>query len=95
MNMTTKRLTNHRYSNCYVVSSENGLTFVSYGWYPVIAVDADGWMTFNDPHYSATTAKQTVWFLREYFPTMSYQMVKWLYNGGMTYNIKTGEVKLV
>lgn len=89
----TKNLTNHPYSQCHVELNDGGIKFVSYGWYVVIGMDADGWMSFRNPHYSATTCKQVGWFLQEYFPALTYHTVKQLYNDGMTYNYFTGEVK--
>lgn len=90
---TIKKLANHPYSQCEVIIDNYGTRLVSYGWYTAVGVDAEGWLSARNPHYSATTCKQVGWFLREYFPNITYQFVKRLYENDEIYNVLTGEIK--
>lgn len=90
--MTTTTLRNHRYSQCTVVTADNGdITFVSYRT-AVVKLTADGVAHFGPVSCTATTRKQVGWFLREYAPSLTYQLAKQLYADGLAYDIRTGEV---
>ena len=79
-------------AQCGVMFPENGgVLFMSYTT-PVIYIDNNGWLTCTGT-YSPTTRKQMGRFLREYAPTMTYQMVKQIHMDNMRINIHTGEVE--
>lgn len=89
--MTIKKLTDHCYSQCHVEIAPNGeISFFSYVTL-VCRIDAEGWLECTGT-YSQTTRKQIGWFLKEYAPEMTYQMVKQAYIDNMAININTGEV---
>lgn len=88
-----RKLTDHKASQCHVEINEFGnIYFYSYATM-VISVK-EGWLTCTGL-YSMTTRKQIGWFLREYFPSLSFQFVKSLYENGETYNVLTGEIKYI
>ena len=60
-------------------------------WTDVIYVE-DGWMDCTGL-YSRTTIKHIGWFLRDYFPNISYYTVKKIAGTGKRLNVETGEVK--
>lgn len=86
----TTTLKNHPYSQCFVIVDEAGVRFYSYKTM-VIKIDRNGWLDCTGT-YSQTTRRQISWFLREYAPMLSYQMVKQCVNDRMVININTGEV---
>ena len=65
------KLKSHNYSQCHwkETPKENALVFVSYNSQIFCAVEDEWGITFyprpTTPHYSRTTAKQTLWALRE------------------------------
>lgn len=88
---TIKKLSDHVYSQCHVEIAPNGeISFFSYVTL-VCHIDAEGWLECTGT-YSQTTRKQIGWFLKEYAPTMTYQMVKQCVADKMIINIHTGEV---
>lgn len=80
--MTHRYLREHPHAQCHVEQSEFyslDMKFVSYNT-PVLII-------FNNEMevtglYSKTTRKQIGWFLKEYFPNISYQDVKKAYEKG-------------
>lgn len=75
----TRKLTNHKYSQCHVAIYDNGtINFISYTTLVIKAVpDVSGkYVLFCTGTYSATTRKQIVWFLKEYFGDVSYYDMK-------------------
>ena len=89
--MTIKKLTDHRYSQCHVEIAPNGeIYFFSYVTL-VCCIDTEGWLECTGT-YSQTTRKQIGWFLKEYAPAMTYQMVKQAFADSMAININTAEV---
>lgn len=72
-----KRLTDHKYSNCYVETIENGVCFVSYNT-PVIFLTHDKGRRKLEctGTYSQTTRKQIGYFLKEYAPDLCYYDMK-------------------
>lgn len=78
MSFARKNLKNHPYSNCYVLESEGTLQFISYNTL-VIQADRIYKTAYNvqcTGLYSRTTSMQMGWFIQEYFPTSSYQIIK-------------------
>lgn len=65
------KLKTHKYAQCYwkETPKENALAFVSYQSQIFCAVEDEWGITFyprpTSPRYSQTTAKQTLWALRE------------------------------
>lgn len=86
-----RALTFAPYAQCGVMDSTDGIVFVSYTT-PVISIDDNGWLVCTGL-YSRTTAKQIGYFLREYAPMITYQVVKKIYKDNMMINIHTGEVR--
>lgn len=90
MKMTIRKLTDHRYSQCHIeISPSDDVNFFSYT--TLVCSISEDWLTCTGT-YSQTTRKQIGWFLKEYAPKMSYQMVKQCYIDNMMINIETGEV---
>lgn len=83
-------LKNHPYAKCCVTVDECGVRMFSYNTL-VIKIDRAGWLDCTGL-YSMTTRRQISWFLREYAPQISYQMVKQCVNDRMVINVDTGEV---
>ena len=89
---TTVNLINHPYAQCRVRKYANGsIELISYSTL-VIHISPSGWLHCLGT-YSQTTQRQISWFLREYCPSVSYQLVKQMYQDRMVYNIHTGEVE--
>ena len=87
--MMIKKLDNHRYSQCHVEIAADTINFFSYS--TLVCRIEDGWLSCTGL-YSMTTRKQIGWFLKEYAPDMTFQMVKQCFEDGMMINIHTGEV---
>ncbi len=88
--MMIKKLSDHLYTQCHVEIADNGdINFFSYA--TLVCRIESGWLTCTGL-YSMTTRKQIGWFLKEYAPDMTFQMVKQCVTDGMTINIHTGEV---
>lgn len=85
----TMKLKNHPYAQCHVEIRNNSVEFVSYST-SVIEIN-NNWLRCSGL-YSMTTRKQIGWFLKEYAPMISYQMVRACYAGDMQINIATGEI---
>ena len=83
-------LKNHPCAQCCVTVDERGVRVFSYDTL-VIKIDRAGWLDCTGL-YSKTTRRQISWFLREYAPMVSYQMVKQCVKDRMVINIDTGEV---
>ena len=76
--MTTYRLKNHVYAQCFVKAHDGGqLDFISYTT-RVISIWWESGKRFVEctGTYSATTRKQIGWFLKEYAPDLSYYDIK-------------------
>lgn len=86
----TKKLTAHASAQCHIELNPNSTVFVSYTT-PVIIIDTLGWLEITGL-YSMTTRKQIGWFLKEYAPSITFQMVKQCLEDDMMINIHTGEV---
>ena len=88
--MTIRKLSEHLYSQCHVEIAANGnINFFSYA--TLVCRIEDGWLSCTGL-YSMTTRKQIGWFLKEYAPDMTFQMVKQCVSDNMIINIHTGEV---
>ena len=86
----TTTLKNHPYSKCFIIVDDAGVRMFSYKTM-VIKIDRNGWLDCTGT-YSQTPRRQIRWFLREYAPMISYQMVKQCVEDRMVINVKTGEV---
>lgn len=86
----TKKLNAHPYANARVEITPTAIVFASYST-AVITIDANGWASISGL-YSMTTRKQIGWFLKEYAPAITYQMMKQCYEQDMMINIHTGEI---
>lgn len=85
------RLRTMPHAQCGVRFDEHGgVSFISYST-EVITVDPHGWLTCSGT-YSQTTRKQISRFLSEYYPHISYQIVKHLYETNKTINVHTMEI---
>ena len=77
---------------CGVRFDEHGaMHLVSYNT-TVITVDPEGWLTCSGT-YSATSRKHIGAYLKEYFPYISYHVVKRCYEDNKTLNVHTMEVE--
>jgi hypothetical protein len=84
------KLTAHPHANAHVIITPAVTTFVSYST-PVIDIDKNGWLSCSGL-YSMTTRKQIGWFLEEYAPAITFQMVKKSVENDTIINIYTGEI---
>ena len=85
-----KKLNDHRYSQCHVeITTAGDINFFSYA--TLVCRIEEGWLSCTGL-YSMTTRKQIGWFLKEYAPDMTFQMVKQCFEDSMMINIHTGEV---
>lgn len=73
--MTEFKLKDHKYAQCKVLVTPNQIAFVSYRT-TVIVADLTTREIECSGTYSQTTRKQIGWFLREYFPNVSYCDIK-------------------
>lgn len=87
--MTIRKLDNHRYSQCHVEITDTATHFFSYS--TLVCSIEDGWLSCFGL-YSMTTRKQIGWFLKEYAPRITFQMVKQCVEQDMMINIDTGEI---
>lgn len=87
--MMIKKLDSHRYSQCHVEIAADTINFFSYS--TLVCRIEEGWLSCTGL-YSMTTRKQIGWFLKEYAPAITYQMVKQCFEEDMMINIYTGEV---
>jgi len=72
-----KRLENHKYAQCYVLTEGNRITFVSYSTAVIFITYRDGVRYVEcTGTYSATTRKQIGYFLKEYAPDLCYYDMK-------------------
>lgn len=75
----TRKLSNHPAAQCRVRLYDNGdICFQSYHT-DVLYYDSLFKRLYCSGTYSQTTAKQITWFLREYFPNLSYHDCKAAY----------------
>lgn len=88
--MMTKKLTAHPHANAHVEITDAVTVFVSYST-AVITIDRNGWASISGL-YSMTTRKQIGWFLKEYAPSITFQMMKQCLADDMMINIYTGEI---
>lgn len=86
-------LKNHPYSQCYVVTDDNGIHFISYRTH-VISIDNNGMLDCRGT-YSQTTRKQIGWFLQEYAPKLNYYDAKYCAEKHCAMNINTKEVVII
>lgn len=87
--MTIRKLDNHRYSQCHVEITDAAIHFFSYS--TLVCSIEDGWLSCSDL-YSMTTRKQIGWFLKEYAPRITFQMVKQCVEDNTMIDINTGEI---
>ena len=87
--MTIRKLDNHRYSQCHVETTDTAVHFFSYS--TLVCSIEDGWLSCSGL-YSMTTRKQIGWFLKEYAPRITFQMVKQCVEDNMMIDIDTGEI---
>ena len=85
-----KKLTAHPHANARVIIAPVVITLVSYST-AVIDIDSNGWLSCTGL-YSMTTRKQIGWFLKEYAPAITFQMVKKCVETNTMINIYTGEI---
>lgn len=90
--MKTTVLKSMPYAQAKVLFTSDLTVLVSYTT-AVAAITTDGWLTVFGL-YSMTTRRHIGAFMREYCNS-NYQFAKWLYENGYTYNLNTGEVRLV
>lgn len=78
--MERLKLKNHPGCNCYVLKDNDIIKLVSYITEVIIAVrnpkNKNEWFLKCTGTYSQTTRKQIGWFLREYFPKITYHDIK-------------------
>lgn len=77
--LETRKLTNHKSSQCHVTIEDNGtINFISYTTLVIQAVPhvSGQYVLFCTGTYSQTTRKQIGWFLKEYFGDVSYYDMK-------------------
>lgn len=70
-----KSLKGHESAKCGIRENKNFIELISYVT-PVICVDKNTNKMICSGTYSATTRKHISWFLKEYFPQISYYDVK-------------------
>ena len=87
--MTIKKLTDHRYSQCHVEITAAAIHFFSYS--TLVCSIEDGWLTCSGL-YSMTTRKQIGWFLKEYAPRITFQMVRQCVEDNTMIYVETGEI---
>ena len=87
--MTTK-LTAHPHANARIIITPAVTTLVSYST-AVVDIDRNGWLSCSGL-YTMTTRKQIGWFLKEYAPMITFQMVKKCVETDTMVNIHTGEI---
>ena len=73
--MEERKLKDHKYAQCKVLVTPNQIAFVSYRT-TVIVADLETREIECGGTYSQTTRKQIGWFLKEYFPNVSYYDIK-------------------
>ena len=73
------------------VETDGTLTLYSYTT-AVIRVTPAGWLSCTGL-YSATTRRHIGYFLREYYPFLSYHDVKRIYENNQEFNVLTGEIR--
>lgn len=79
------------YGSCGIVKNANGIHLISYTTL-VCTIDNDGFLSCTGT-YSRTTIKHISAFLKEYAPTINYQIVKKAYENHYAINIDTWEIK--
>lgn len=88
-----KKLTKMPYANAHVrIDDDGAITLVSYVT-EVVKISADGWIEVTGL-YSATTRRHISRFMDEY-TSRDYKFAKSLYEKGIRYNLKTGEVEVL
>ena len=83
-----KKLTNHPYAQCEIITTENTIACKSYQ--TIVATIENGWLRVYGL-YSATTRRHIGAFVKEY-ANLTYQTAKQLYEDDFKYNIYTGEI---
>ena len=83
-----KKLTNHPYAQCEIITIDRGVALKSYQ--TVVATIQDNVLRISGL-YSATTRRHIGAFVKEY-AGLTYQTAKRLYEDGYGYNLLTGEI---
>jgi hypothetical protein len=83
--LETRKLTNHKHSQCHVEIEDNGtINFISYTTLVIRAVPFEGYgyILYCTGTYSQSTRRQIGWFLKEYFGDISYYDMKRISGSG-------------
>lgn len=83
--LETRKLTNHKHSQCHVEIEDNGsINFISYTTLVIRAVPFEGYgyTLYCTGTYSQSTRRQITWFLKEYFGDISYYDMKRISGSG-------------
>lgn len=84
-----KRIKDHQYAQCHVVSNEETKTIqlVSYNTIVIVAIPfgESRWRLSCSGTYSQTTRRHISWFLSEYFPSCTYYDMKAIAGTGETF----------
>lgn len=80
INYTTRRLSDHASAQCSIKLFDNGDVVLRSYATDVLYFRKETNSLICTGTYSATTRKQIGWFLREYFPEISYHDVKRAYD---------------
>ena len=85
-----RKLKNHAYAQCEVVTESQWIRFISYDTI-VMHYNRQNGDLFCTGTYSQTTRKQIGWFMKEYFgyASLSYHTAKRLVEKGEKYNTIT------
>ena len=92
--MTTRKLQHMPYAQAHVNITRDGSVFLISYTTTVIHVDPSGWLTCTGL-YSMPTRKHISAFLREYYPDVTFQMVKAIAGGNEILNVFTAEIQSV
>lgn len=82
----TKKLSEHPAAQCKINIFNNGdIDFISYSTRVISVKHEDNNKKIECTGlYSMTTRKQITWFLREYFPELSFDFIKSIAGSGFT-----------
>lgn len=94
--MITKKLRDHASAQCCVRHYENGDLCLQSYLTDIIYYDHKQQVLYCTGTYSQTTRKHISWFLREYFPSISYQTMRDAYENTCKLSecLRGGAVKL-
>lgn len=85
------KLTGHKNAQAEVYISNVRDALWSYNTH-VMSIYPDGWVVCFGL-YSATTRRHISWFLKEFYPMITYAQVKAMVEGNYEYNYLTGETR--